>query len=60
MAALDADVSGAQYFGPQGILEMSGKPGRGKIMPWAKDPDANRQLWEVSEQLTGAEWPLQK
>ena len=59
MAALDTKVRGGEYFGPQGIMEMSGRPGRGKIMPWAKDLDANRQLWEVSEQLTGAEWSLQ-
>jgi NAD(P)-dependent dehydrogenase (short-subunit alcohol dehydrogenase family) len=58
MAALDPSVHGAEYFGPKGIMELSGRPDRGKIMPWAKDPDANRRLWEVSEQLTGARWPF--
>ena len=58
MAALDPGVHGAEYFGPKGIMELSGRPGRGKIMPWAKDPENTRKLWEVSEQLTGARWPF--
>jgi NAD(P)-dependent dehydrogenase (short-subunit alcohol dehydrogenase family) len=59
MAALDPDVDGGEYLGPQGFREMSGPPGRAKIMPWARNADANRRLWEVSEQCTGAEWSLE-
>jgi NAD(P)-dependent dehydrogenase (short-subunit alcohol dehydrogenase family) len=58
VAALDPGVKGGDYFGPKGFMELSGPPARAKIMPWARDPEANRKLWEVSEQLTGAEWPL--
>ena len=39
-------------------MELSGAPKRAKIMPWARDQDANRKLWEVSVELTGAEWSL--
>ena len=55
-AALAEDVRGAEYFGPQGFREMSGGPGRAKIMRWARDEDANQRLWQVSEELTGASW----
>ena len=58
MAALDPDIAGGAYVGPQGLREMAGQPGRAKIMPWARDADANRRLWEVSSELTGAEWPI--
>ena len=58
MAALDPGVSGSEYFGPQGFREMSGLPGRAEIKPWAADADAAAQLWAVSEELTGAAYPL--
>ena len=58
MAALDEDASGGDYFGPQGIGEFSGPPGIAKIKPWALKADENRRLWEVSTELTGAEWSV--
>jgi NAD(P)-dependent dehydrogenase (short-subunit alcohol dehydrogenase family) len=58
MAALDPGVSGGDYFGPQGFRELTGPPGRAKIMPWARDPEANSRLWELSKKLTGAEWSI--
>jgi NAD(P)-dependent dehydrogenase (short-subunit alcohol dehydrogenase family) len=58
MAALDPGVGGGEYLGPKGFMEMSGQPARAKIMRWAQDAVANRQLWEVSEELTGASWAL--
>jgi NAD(P)-dependent dehydrogenase (short-subunit alcohol dehydrogenase family) len=57
MAALDPEVRGGEYLGPQGFREFSGPSGEAKIKPWAQDPDANKQLWEVSAKLTGAAWP---
>lgn len=53
-AALGEDVKGGEYFGPQGFLEMSGKPGRATRSPLAQNQEIAQQLWTVSEQLTGA------
>jgi NAD(P)-dependent dehydrogenase (short-subunit alcohol dehydrogenase family) len=53
-----ADVPGDSYAGPDGLLEMRGKPklvGRSKA---ARDSDAARRLWEVSEELTSVRFPL--
>jgi len=52
------DVPGDSYAGPSGLMEMRGAPklvGRSKA---AKDSDVARQLWEVSEDLTGVSFPL--
>ena len=58
MAALAPDVAGGEYFGPQGLREMKGPPGRAEVAPWAQDEDAARKLGEVSEELTGARFDL--
>lgn len=55
-AALGDDVQGGEYFGPQGFLEMSGKPGRATRSPLAQKQEVAQQLWTVSEQLTGASY----
>ena len=59
MAALNPDVAGGEYFGPQGFREMKGRPGRAEIKPWAEDAGAAAELWAVSEKLTGAGFPLE-
>lgn len=53
-AALANDVKGAEYFGPQGALEMSGKPGRAPKAAHGQDEAVAQRLWDVSEELTGA------
>jgi NAD(P)-dependent dehydrogenase (short-subunit alcohol dehydrogenase family) len=56
--AATADVHGNSFAGPSGIMEQRGAPklvGRSAV---AKDADAARRLWEVSEQLTGVRFPL--
>jgi NAD(P)-dependent dehydrogenase (short-subunit alcohol dehydrogenase family) len=52
-AVTAAAVSGGQYFGPDGPLELRGHPRRTVASPRAYDPDTARRLWEVSEDLTG-------
>lgn len=52
-AALGAGVSGGDYFGPQGFAEMTGKPGRAKSTPVSHDREIAKQLWDLSEKLTG-------
>ena len=46
-------VSGGEYYGPTGLLEVRGMPGRARIARAAKDVDAGRRLWETSEAMTG-------
>ena len=53
------DVTGGDYFGPDGLFEQRGHPKRvGRTRP-TRDEAAARRLWDVSEQLTGVTyaWP---
>jgi NAD(P)-dependent dehydrogenase (short-subunit alcohol dehydrogenase family) len=53
-----ADIPGDSYAGPGGFKEIRGAPrlvGRSKR---ALDVPVARQLWSVSEQLTGTKFPL--
>jgi NAD(P)-dependent dehydrogenase (short-subunit alcohol dehydrogenase family) len=53
-----ADVPAGSFAGPDGRLEMRGKPklvGRSKA---ARDADAARRLWDASEELTGVRFAL--
>jgi NAD(P)-dependent dehydrogenase (short-subunit alcohol dehydrogenase family) len=53
-----ADVPGNSFSGPDGLLEMRGKP---KLVPRSKaarDADVARRLWDASEELTGVHFPL--
>ena len=52
LAATRADVAPASYWGPTGLMEMKGPPGRASIARHAADPPAAARLWEVSQQLT--------
>ena len=53
-AALGPDVKGGEYFGPQGLFETSGEPGRAAIAKHAQDKAAAETLWKVSKKLV--EW----
>jgi NAD(P)-dependent dehydrogenase (short-subunit alcohol dehydrogenase family) len=53
-----ADVPGDSFAGPDGLMEMRGKPklvGRSKA---ARNADAARRLWDASEELTGVRFGL--
>lgn len=52
-AALGPDVRGGDYFGPQGRSEMTGDPGKAESTSLSHNEDIAKQLWEVSEKLTG-------
>ena len=52
-AAVDTDVKGSDYFGPGGFMEMQGTPIKVKSNDRSHDTETARQLWEVSEKLTG-------
>ena len=52
-AARDERVSGGDYYGPSGFLEIRGKTGRARVNPSARDVEIGRRLWTLSESMTG-------
>ena len=56
MAALDENVKGGDYYGPQGFNEMKGDPGKARSTGYSKKRDEAAKLWELSENLTGQEF----
>ena len=56
-AATDPDAQPAGYYGPRDRFEMRGPVVNAVIGKAAKDEEAARRLWEISEQLTGVSWP---
>jgi NAD(P)-dependent dehydrogenase (short-subunit alcohol dehydrogenase family) len=59
-AAAMPDVRGGEYFGPEGRFETRGFPHRVGATKAARNPEAARRLWAVSEELTGVtyQWPV--
>jgi NAD(P)-dependent dehydrogenase (short-subunit alcohol dehydrogenase family) len=55
-AASAEGVSGGNYYGPTGFLEIGGRIGRARVNPVAKDIDAGRRLWALSEEMTGVRY----
>lgn len=55
-AATMPDVHGGEFFGPGGFMEMRGAPKRVGMTRAARDDDAARRLWTVSESLTGVQY----
>jgi len=59
-AAVDRHVTGGQYFGPDGIGEVKGYPVIVTSNAASHQANDARQLWKVSEQLTGVRYePLE-
>lgn len=56
-AATDPEVTGGDYFGPAGFLETRGAPVRVGSTARARDRATARNLWGVSEELTGVTYP---
>jgi len=57
-AATAPGVQGGQFFGPAGFQEFRGEVTEVEAVPEAHDAEIGRRLWEVSEELTGVEFPL--
>lgn len=55
-AARDDRVSGGDYYGPSGLLEIRGKVGRARVNPIARDVEIGRRLWASSESMTGVRY----
>ena len=56
-AATNPLAPGGAYYGPDGFGEMTGMPKLARLPRGANDPAVARQLWAISEQLTGARFP---
>lgn len=56
--AATQDIPGNSYAGPGGFMESRGPAKLVGRSSAAKDMDAARRLWEVSEELTGVRFPL--
>ncbi len=53
LMAATADLPGSTYVGPSGRLQLSGHPRIVSTRELARDRDAQRRLWELSEEATG-------
>ena len=51
-------LPGGSYTGPSGPMESRGHPGPARKSAAARDADAARRLWDLSEELTGISFPL--
>jgi NAD(P)-dependent dehydrogenase (short-subunit alcohol dehydrogenase family) len=52
-AATAPDAEGGVYYGPDGLLELSGHPTRAGIAAQARDSAIAARLWSLSETLAG-------
>jgi NAD(P)-dependent dehydrogenase (short-subunit alcohol dehydrogenase family) len=57
-AATAPEAEAGSYYGPKGLLEMRGFPGKVGSTAESRDEHKARRLWEVSEDLTGARFEL--
>jgi NAD(P)-dependent dehydrogenase (short-subunit alcohol dehydrogenase family) len=57
-AAVDPDVHGGEFYGPDGFHGIKGLPQRVQPAEAARDEAASVKLWEKCEQLTGVRHPL--
>lgn len=56
-AATMPNVTGGQYWGPDGLMEVRGNPALAKPAPQALEKAVWSRLWTVSEALTGVIFP---
>lgn len=52
-AAIDPEARSGDYFGPARFFEMQGYPVKVKSNRRSHDKEAARQLWDISEKMTG-------
>ncbi|MEM7798919.1 MAG: oxidoreductase [Chloroflexota bacterium] len=55
-AAVDPKVKGGEYYGPKGFMEISGYPVQVKSNAAANSDADAKQLWKMSEDLTGIKY----
>jgi NAD(P)-dependent dehydrogenase (short-subunit alcohol dehydrogenase family) len=55
-AAVDDEVKGGEFFGPDGWQERRGYPVKVKSNTLSQDSNTAKKLWDVSEELTGVKY----
>ena len=58
MAATHPEVKGAEFYGPQGFMEMKGHPKKVKSNAKSHDKEVAARLWKLSEELTGIKFEI--
>jgi len=55
--AASADgVQGGEYYGPSGLFEIGGRPGKARVNPIAAQPELAGRLWTAAEALAGVRY----
>jgi len=57
-AATDPGARGGEYYGPGGLMRLTGYPKLARPARRARDTEAQRRLWQESERLTGVTYPV--
>ncbi|MDP3893460.1 oxidoreductase [Nocardioides sp.] len=57
LMAATADLPGSTYCGPSGFQQLQGLPRVVGCTALARNRNAQRRLWEVSEETVGLRWP---
>lgn len=55
-AAVGESVKGGGYYGPNGWFGIKGKPAEARLNPQACGTEFGKQLWTVSESMTGVRY----
>jgi len=56
-AATEPNAAQGSYYSPENFFQMKGDPVLISLPKPAQDEAATRKLWEISEKLTGVQWP---
>jgi len=56
-AAVAPQVTGNDFYGPDGKYELQGYPAAGEMSAAAKDPATAAKLWKYAEEATGLTFP---
>ena len=56
LMAATADLPGSTYVGPRNLMQMRGTPRIVSSTRTSRDRDAQRRLWELSEEATGVHY----
>jgi hypothetical protein len=56
LAATATHVRGGEYFGPGGLFELGGAPKPARLNPVVRDPALSKQLWAITESMTGTRY----
>ncbi|MEI6442312.1 MAG: SDR family NAD(P)-dependent oxidoreductase [Nostocales cyanobacterium ELA583] len=59
-AAIEEGLKGAEYFGPNGFMEIGGYPVKVESNELSKDRAIAQKLWVVSEKLTSVKFEFNK